>query len=678
MEEFRSAGSASFSRRSFLAGTSALGLGACAACPGFEAISLPQECLNMGDAHVHFFNAADLPALGFIKYVIGPAHLQNTPAILLAIGNIFVWVLKASAISARREMGLRIPPLRRQDGARVSLRKYVDEVADQVESVMKSTPADLLLDGRALPLLPEDEKQSGDTLLCGTATLCEDKDYATSFDEAGRSETPDDATRLSMVLLATLLAQTSTGQQEQLIQFTQQAESLTPREQAEKLLDTIIPVDRASLRMLLELDDPLGVLSREGTALPAILQTRLQAADSRAVAATRSINNAFDPLSILKWGFMLRQSRCAHVVDYLDFIESRAPQQYSGRPFVHVREVVNLLVDYDYWLGDTPGPGSDHTDQIAFWSGMREVTAPRLAIHTFAGYDPLKDTYRRLEQGKPTSSYLEQLVGFFDNHTGGVVSEGRPGIQGLKLYPVMGFNPADGNCLPTCARAGARIRKQWLETHPGRDYGDELDATLENFFAVIADRDIPLLAHARPSNHATQGGSFFAVASLWERRAKHHYERHGEPLRLCLGHYTIGGTDEYYLARIMEMNHRDVPAARIYYDVSYGFAHGDMSRSEDHAGNSDTAKRYVAALADFAQSHDPECNFLLFGSDWIMVGQEKEASRYVETAYREFSRSPFFGTPERMDRIFYRNFRDFLGQSSVGTATGCSLPRALT
>lgn len=660
--------SSALSRRSFLVSSSALGLGACAACPDFELVVRPAGYQRLGDAHAHLFNAADLPVLGFIKYVIGPAYFPNAPGVILAIANVFLYALKLTAISARREMRLRVPPWEEGEGARVSLATYVDDVADQIDAVIAECDAELLLRDTKPALLPEPDAPmpdaaANDSVFCGTPTPCESSGALgeLGYDEAGRSEEADEGTKLSMVLLATILAQTTSLRRAELLQINDNAAEMSRRQQAEQLLAKIRLVDRANLRRMMESDDVSSLLDAAEAVLPPILRERIEAVDPAAITVTTTRNAAFDPLAILKWGFKMRQSRCAHLLDYIDFIEEPHPPARTPTPYVHVEEVVNLLVDYDYWLGDQPGSGSNHNDQIAFWSRMREVAKPRITIHTFAGYDPLKETYSRLRESSgdrtlEISSYLASLRDYYINHRDGRTSEDQPGIQGMKLYPVMGFTPDRGNCLPTCKQAGRRIRRNWLNEFEHLDFGEQIDATLDIFFGVVADHDIPLLTHARFSNDAVEWGSRFASIGLWRRRAERHFAAHRKPLRLCLGHYTLNRSDYDQLGMMMAMNRKSTPEAQVFYDVSYGFAHGDPY----DASSEQTARRYVESLEQFARVHDPECKYLVFGTDWIMVAQEKLAPAYMETAYRLISNSEFFGNPERTDRLFSDNLKRFL------------------
>ena len=103
-------------RRSLLTGGATALLAGCAKCPSFDALPPAPDQRVVHDAHAHFFNGADLPAVRFMKYVIAPAHLDALPELVLAFVNIAVWVLKRTSITAADEMRLRVPPWDRGRG----------------------------------------------------------------------------------------------------------------------------------------------------------------------------------------------------------------------------------------------------------------------------------------------------------------------------------------------------------------------------------------------------------------------------------------------------------------------------------------------------------------------------------------------------------------------------------
>jgi len=89
-------------RRGFIASTGGLLVGSCAHCH-FPA-PRPPALTGVSDAHAHFFNAADLPVAGFVKFVLIPRYFGSPPAYALAIVDIVSSAAKRFTISAHAEL----------------------------------------------------------------------------------------------------------------------------------------------------------------------------------------------------------------------------------------------------------------------------------------------------------------------------------------------------------------------------------------------------------------------------------------------------------------------------------------------------------------------------------------------------------------------------------------------
>lgn len=629
-------------RRSLLAGGATMALAGCAKCPPFEALPPAPEKRVVRDAHAHFFNGADLPAVRFMKYAIAPKYLEQWPELALAFVNLAVWVLKQTSLTATAEMRLRVPPWDRGRGLDVPAERFAEEVSARIDAVVRD--ADPALLGGATGLEYD-----------FFAAACDGED---EYDALGETAEADRPTQLSYVRLAYVLSVMERGGRPAIDTTGERIDA------ARRLLAAIAPVDRRVIAAMCrggETQSVIAAAQKTDFFWPALLAgaTTRPTRRSRSIAAL-----ALDIGAIVKWAFQMRQSRCAHVASYLQFAEN------SDR--VRITDCVNLLVDYDEWLGEGPLAGSDHADQIRFWSGMRAIVRPRMTIHSFAGYDPLKDAYGRIGEAAEHSSYLKALVGYFENGRADVGGPPRdplafPGIAGLKLYPPMGFQVSGKNALPSCALAGRRIRKNWKARAKGRDFGEEIDAALEHFFARVAEHDIPLLAHARASNQVTEGGDGKAAIRHWLARARHHYEVHGKPLRLCLGHFTVNEMDET-LSEIMALN--ACGKARIYVDLSYGFDDG-WGRAARPADARAAQSFWLGILASLTMKHDPGARFILFGTDWIMLEQEPDAEDYVAGALDAFAVTDYWKDEAIIQRVFATNFHDFL-------ATGSPAPPACT
>ncbi len=367
------------------------------------------------------------------------------------------------------------------------------------------------------------------------------------------------------------------------------------------------PVDRSALARI----------ARDGAAaVPTAASLRISRSRNRPAPATV---DAREILAILKWAWMMVQSRCAHLHAFLAFAE------HDGR--TEVKRVINLLVDYDKWLDDTPKAGSSHASQVAFWTRYARALSMRIDIRTFAGFDPLKHVEERLSNQMPV--YFETLKKWaLAGKAGGEPSHA---VAGFKLYPPMGFRAA-GNAgrIPYEDRAGARVRARWDGQKPDKwpitEFGDRLDASLDEFFDFCIDHDIPVLAHVSNSNEASAGSGADAGLAYWHARGVRQRQRrpNGPLLRASMGHdelsdYSPGGYREM-LPKLLRLNRDKI--ARFYFDFSYStqmLAGGMLAKSilDD-----------LARLGGTLELH----KYLMFGSDWIMLGQSADANAYYDNA----------------------------------------------
>ena len=92
----------SFNRRGFLASGAGLTVGGCMHCTFPAPLAAMQE--RVGDAHAHFFNAADLPVAGFAKFVLIPRYLPDAPDAANALVDIIAYVAKVLTLTASDEL----------------------------------------------------------------------------------------------------------------------------------------------------------------------------------------------------------------------------------------------------------------------------------------------------------------------------------------------------------------------------------------------------------------------------------------------------------------------------------------------------------------------------------------------------------------------------------------------
>lgn len=395
--------------------------------------------------------------------------------------------------------------------------------------------------------------------------------------------------------------------------------------------------------------DPVSLTTKSGEsgqgeiAIDADAYSRIALGKDEPAASQLKAEKAAEGLSIgkikatIKWIYTMIQPRCVHVNQYLETITT---------PSAKVGHAINLLVDYDRWLGERPLGGSDHADQVAFWTRYSRLALRKgspLQLHTFAGYDPLKHADERLS-GKP--SHFERMLAWVD----AAPESASHRIAGFKLYPPMGFRPSSNRDfdVSTGDRAAREVRDGW-QWGLGR-IGAEIDASLDIFFRECARRDIPLLAHAANSQEAMSGAGAKASPGHWIERAKTVRDWGGNPLRVCLGHFRQSPQNFQHLVEILRLNKpgaNGVPGARIYVDMSFD---DDILRGKA----SDVLKFYANAC----RKAEDDGGHILFGSDWIMLGIETSAGSYLKQVRDAVLRDDFWGP--RADKLFGQNLRQFL------------------
>lgn len=395
--------------------------------------------------------------------------------------------------------------------------------------------------------------------------------------------------------------------------------------------------------------DPVSLTTKSGDsgqgviAIDADAYSRIALGKDASAAAMPQAKKAAEGLSIgrikatIKWIYTMIQPRCVHVNDYLNTINT---------PSAKVAHAINLLVDYDRWLGERPLAGSDHADQVAFWTRYSRLALRKgspLQLHTFAGYDPLKHADERLS-GR--TSHFETMLDWVD----AAPESASHRIIGFKLYPPMGFRPSSNRDfdVSTGDRAAREVRNGW-QWGLGR-IGAEIDASLDMFFRECARRDIPLLAHAANSQEAMSGAGAKASPGHWIERAKIVRDWGGNPLRVCLGHFRQSPQNFLHLVEILRLNKpaaNGVPGARIYVDMSFD---EDILRGKA----SDVLDFYAQAC----RAAGDDGGHVLFGSDWIMLGIEATAGNYLEQVHGAALRHDYWGS--RADKLFGENLRQFL------------------
>ena len=354
---------------------------------------------------------------------------------------------------------------------------------------------------------------------------------------------------------------------------------------------------------------------------------------------------------LLNWAYLLCRPRCVHVEKYLGDI------RHDG---ARIGDVVNLLIDYDKWLDDTPRDGSDTASQVAYWTRYSDISATasgRPLLHTFAGYDPLRDAEERVLESKSDSatSFAALQQWALDGRKPGSTSPRR--IVGFKVYPPMGFRP-DTNAkidIPQ-ERGGLRIHEDWGVKFG--QIGQEIDNSLNALFKFCCTHDIPIMTHSRESNIALPEHGDDPSPRHWLKRALMVREAGLGPLRLCFGHFDLINCkdspkgDKQVLFEALKLNAKK--ESRLYFDVSF-----------DDRILSGQAKALFRELGQICDDAGDDGDFVMFGSDWIMLANQPKVGEYLNLAYAAASEDEYWRDERRLAKLFGGNLKTFLNLPEV-------------
>lgn len=330
----------------------------------------------------------------------------------------------------------------------------------------------------------------------------------------------------------------------------------------------------------------------------------------------------------IKWLYDMVQPRCKHVHTYLATM---------ANPHTHTDRIVNLLIDYDAWLGDSAASGSGIEQQLLYWTRYARSAQGRLAVETFAPYDPLRHVEERLK-GPTGRDVLADVRRWASGGPGSPIA-----ISGFKLYPPMGFSAAGNSGPPVSNRGGAQVIQRWTKNKwPLERCGALIEDALDTFFALCAEYDMPVIAHARDSNEASDCAGKKADPKFWLHRVK----AMDRPLRISLGHFSPDDFGEQIYRDVLAYN-RTGPS-RISFDLSYSEAilNGKAEELLDH-------------VARLCRAEDPDCQSFVFGTDWIMLGREPQAPRYIQHLWDAMEGRDFWKGPAR-DNLLHANLDRFL------------------
>ena len=520
---------------------------------------------TVSDSHAHLFNAADLPAVNFIRYVLIPQYAASLGPVGRALVDLVAKRLKALSRTAEWELAHLDT---REDGA-VSPSEFAAVVAGRVAEVRDGQEA-----------VPSDLRRSYEALVAAVA------DYRDPTRQPG--PVSNDQVAASFLELADSVEASGS-----------------------------IDAERASR-----------------------------------LARGRNLRRArIEVWQVVGWVFLMIQSRRKHLQAYL--------KRYDD-PAAPVKLLINHLVDYDRWLEEGPAEQSGHDIQMRFWEAYSARVRDRVDIHTFAGVCPLKMAEEHLDGAPRHFSMLKDAFA-------------RKAISGLKFYPVMGFYPIGNKGKPNSDyvgrnRIGELVTKRWRNRYAGKRIGDELDLRLHDLYRWCVEQDVPLMAHAGSGNGAGDNFGERANPQYWKLVMDWKDATGATPyrkLRFSIGHFVEDArvfTDEVLNDRLpQEWANLATKELLADYDNVYADL-GFMNEVLEKPNGQKIADKFFEALKKYMQevekTSEPTYRKILYGTDWIMLGQIAGHERYYEVVRKGMKANHY--PDQAVENICRLNARRFL------------------
>lgn len=271
-----------------------------------------------------------------------------------------------------------------------------------------------------------------------------------------------------------------------------------------------------------------------------------------------------------------------HMLSYR-WMNLRAYQQaYSTGPEAFgVDLVLGALVDFDRWL--SPAARVAQEDQIRLHQLLSVLSGGYL--RPLVAYNPWSDVASR-------GAALERVLDALD----------RRGFIGVKIYPPNGFRPWGNRGAPmpdTRAPDGAA-----------------LDDRLALLWRACAERGVPVMAHGGHSMGKDDAHEEMAGPSGWRQLLDRRSE--AAPL-INIGHIGGDAAEPPWTSGFAEL--MALPSGRgLFGDLGYWAS----LRCDD--GMQDCAAR--DRLARLLQHRPVLADRLMYGSDWLMLSQERRWPRY--------------------------------------------------
>lgn len=264
------------------------------------------------------------------------------------------------------------------------------------------------------------------------------------------------------------------------------------------------------------------------------------------------------------------------------------------------------LVDYDWWLAGGKSTKTTLAQQVEVMSAISVVTGGR--VHAFVPFCPLREVQYRKDP-RSTFSSLELVRT--------AITSG--GAVGVKLYPPMGFAPYGNG---TVVDPAIWKSSSWLPPVVKEPkFGEQLDAALLDLYTWCASEEVPVMAHANPSNGASTDFEALAGPAYWALALK------AVPgLRASFGHFgaVLDRSDSHSNAEAflaLMLADANAPGARAFADSGYFSEALDKPQALEDA--------LVALFTSDAAHNKTLASRFMLGTDWKMLVLENGADQYL-------------------------------------------------
>lgn len=249
-----------------------------------------------------------------------------------------------------------------------------------------------------------------------------------------------------------------------------------------------------------------------------------------------------------------------------------------------VDQVLGALVDFDHWL--KPLPRTAHEDQIKLHQLLSQLSGGYM--RPLVAYNPWSDV---LDNGKTLARTLDALD--------------RRGFVGVKIYPPNGFRPF-GNA-----------HSPGIPTTPGMPSATDLDRVLLRLWEECSKRNVPVMAHTGNSMGSDDAHNEAAGPIGWQALITARGSAH--PAKVNLGHF--GGDSSH--------NSWNDELARMMVTPEGAGLYGDLGYWDELRCRKGLASCAARLKLEKAVKENPiVAQRLMYGSDWLMLSQERRWDRY--------------------------------------------------